>query len=279
MFNRLRDRDPGGTLLERTEAGWPDISTLPPDLSKWKAYDKAQRTMQILARDHDAALGGNGGGPEPIPPPVPDTELSVVQNVLILADDPWPALDAPLHYKFWVTADLGLRDIYADNVFIQEAKDQGREVWSWCDCKTPHGYVEGVGTGPDVAIKMALDFDLDGAAGEGERADAFQNGYDAGLRVFVVDLSALTDDQVGLIAAAKALATVELYLNKQPWMVPDWKNANAGIGSNCGATYGSPNEGATATPITTYAAMPAAGYKSMSWYCGGSPKPDFANLP
>jgi hypothetical protein len=54
--NRIRDLDPGGTLLVKGADGkWPDISTLPPDKSKWKAYDKLQRTLQILKDDHDGA--------------------------------------------------------------------------------------------------------------------------------------------------------------------------------------------------------------------------------
>jgi hypothetical protein len=57
-MNRLRDLDPGGTALIRGEEGWPDISTLPPDLNKHKAWDKLQRTLQILKDDHDAAGQG-----------------------------------------------------------------------------------------------------------------------------------------------------------------------------------------------------------------------------
>jgi hypothetical protein len=54
-YNRLRDLDPSGTLLVKGADGkWPDISTLPTDLSKWKAYDKGQRRQQILKDDHDA---------------------------------------------------------------------------------------------------------------------------------------------------------------------------------------------------------------------------------
>jgi len=54
--NRLRDLDPGGTLLKKSGGKWPDISTLPPDLSTWKAYDKLQRSLQILKTDHDASF-------------------------------------------------------------------------------------------------------------------------------------------------------------------------------------------------------------------------------
>jgi hypothetical protein len=53
--NALRDLDPTKTLLVKDPAsGWPDLSTLPSDLGKWKAWDKLQRTLQILKDDHDA---------------------------------------------------------------------------------------------------------------------------------------------------------------------------------------------------------------------------------
>ena len=53
--NRLRDLDPSGTLLQKAGGSWPDISTLPQnDVGSWKAYDKLQRTLQILKDDHDA---------------------------------------------------------------------------------------------------------------------------------------------------------------------------------------------------------------------------------
>ena len=53
--NRLRDLDPSGTLLQKAGGSWPDISTLQQiPVSSWKAYDKLQRTLQILKEDHDA---------------------------------------------------------------------------------------------------------------------------------------------------------------------------------------------------------------------------------
>jgi len=55
-MNRLRDLDPSGTLLKKSGGSWPDISTLPPDLDTWKAYDKLQRTLQILKQDHDSSF-------------------------------------------------------------------------------------------------------------------------------------------------------------------------------------------------------------------------------
>jgi len=53
--NRLRDLDPSGTLLQKAGGSWPDISTLQgTPVESWRAYDKLQRTLQILKDDHDA---------------------------------------------------------------------------------------------------------------------------------------------------------------------------------------------------------------------------------
>jgi hypothetical protein len=275
FYNRQRDLDPAGTVLEKGPDGkWPDINTITVPLDQWKAIDKKQRCDQILKDDHDAAVSGGDGGYIPPTDGEPSLDLSLVQNVLILADDPWPALSSPTKYKIWVTADLGYRHIYSDGSFISQAKAQGRQVWSWCDCKA----VLGTGTAPEVAIEMADTYDLDGAAGEGEHSAAFESGLDAGMEVFVVNLSALTEAQLDLVNGNDAIVTAELYLNKEPNHVVDWKNCT-GVGSNCGATYESAGEPATATPIDTYATYPNAVYPTMSWYCGGNPKPDFARLP
>jgi hypothetical protein len=275
-YNALRDLDPSRTLLKKGPDGkWPDISTLTQPVDQWKAWDKAQRAKQILVSDHDAAIGGGGGY---IPPTNGGAtlDLGLVQNVLILADDPWPALQSPTKYKLWVTADLGYRHIYEDRSFINQAKAQGRKIFSWCDCKVG---IPGVsGTDPQVAIDMANEYGLDGACGEGEHATAFQAGLDAGMSIFVVNLSALTPDQLEWVNGSDTIVTAELYLNKEPDHVVDWKNCT-GVGSNCGATYASSSEGATATPIDTYANHPNSVYPTMSWYCGGTPKPDFARLP
>jgi hypothetical protein len=53
--NRLRDLDPAGTLLVKADGKWPDISTLESiPIGQWKAFDKLQRTLQILKDDHDS---------------------------------------------------------------------------------------------------------------------------------------------------------------------------------------------------------------------------------
>lgn len=62
-FNRLRDLDPSGTLLKKQGSKWPSIETLASTpLDQWKAYDKGQRSLQILVDDHDEALGFTRSG-------------------------------------------------------------------------------------------------------------------------------------------------------------------------------------------------------------------------
>src|SRR5262245_39954690 len=55
-MNRLRDLDPGGTLLKKGADGkWPDINTLTQPLDQWKSWDKWEREQRIVKQDHDAA--------------------------------------------------------------------------------------------------------------------------------------------------------------------------------------------------------------------------------
>lgn len=67
--NRLRDLDPNGTALKKTGGKWPAVETLPADMSRWGAWDKLERTLGILAFDHDAAAGSDPPPPPPPPPP------------------------------------------------------------------------------------------------------------------------------------------------------------------------------------------------------------------
>ena len=56
-MNRLRDLDPGGTILYRDPKGkWAALDTIEgTPLDKWKAYDKLERSLAILVEDHDQA--------------------------------------------------------------------------------------------------------------------------------------------------------------------------------------------------------------------------------
>ena len=72
-YNRLRDLDPGGTLLTKQGGKWPSLETIETiPLEQWKAYDKAERRARILKDDHDAAVTQTPG-PSPEPPPVEPT--------------------------------------------------------------------------------------------------------------------------------------------------------------------------------------------------------------
>jgi len=53
-FNRLRDLDNKGTkLVKGADGKWPSLETLEDvPLDQWKAYDKLQRTIQILKNAH-----------------------------------------------------------------------------------------------------------------------------------------------------------------------------------------------------------------------------------
>lgn len=54
-MNRLRDMDPKGTLLVKDAKGkWPGIETITKPVKDWKAYDKLERSLDILVKDHDA---------------------------------------------------------------------------------------------------------------------------------------------------------------------------------------------------------------------------------
>lgn len=55
--NRLRADDPGGTLAPEGVPKGADLAEyLGKPVDQWKAYDKLERTLQILKDDHDAAI-------------------------------------------------------------------------------------------------------------------------------------------------------------------------------------------------------------------------------
>src|SRR5215475_9161079 len=162
-FNRLRDLDPGGTLLVKGADGkWPDISTLDSTpIDKWKAYDKWQRCEQIEKNDHDA------GGQTPLPPDV-STDLDSVRRRIFLAQEPLDPIryGCPSYMVPVCTADLGYRSYYTPDV-IDQLRDYFGLVEAWCDCKpgqTPYS----------TAVQMVKDLGLDGPAwGECEAQAAF----------------------------------------------------------------------------------------------------------
>lgn len=266
--NRLRDLDPGGTLLVKSGGKWPDISTLPSDLSTWKAYDKLQRTLQILKNDHDQVAP-----PDPSPEPPPDggngsaADLDSVRARIFLANDPLDCLSAPEWMVPVCTADLGYRHYY-DSSTIKKLRDRFGAVESWCDCRNPTAYSEAVG--------MCSALGLDSAWGQCETQPEYDHAYHFGSRRMVGNLSALNSQSLDRIRSAEVLVSVELYRNVQPWMLPDWMGCNAGVGGNTIACYASETEGAVYTPVSKYKAdglyvsgqdsVYGVGLKSDDWH-------------
>ena len=246
-YNRLRDLDPGGTLLVKGSDGkWPDmweaLAGIPVD--QWKAYDKAQRRAQIMKDDHDAAISGGGNSPGPSPEPPPNY-LAVAQARIFLANHPLDCLRAPAWMVPVCTADLGYRDWYGTDT-IKQLRDRFGRVESWCDCRNPTAY--------QVALDMAAQLGLDGAWGQCETTGEFDHGYANGARRMVgqINSAVLDDARLARVASGEVLISLELYCNLQPNLQPDYRNANAGIGGHCIACYASDTEGALYTPVAWY---------------------------
>jgi hypothetical protein len=232
--------------LKKQGGKWPDmwqeLAEVP--LSEWKAWDKWQRSFQILVDDHD---GGGGGGY--VPPP---SSLVEAQGRIFLAQNPLEALEAPSWMVAVCTADEAYRHFYSTDT-IRQLDQHFAGVESWCDCRVSSGYVPGEGTGYNVAVQMAHDLGLDGAWGQCETAGEFDNGYAAGSRRMVGNLSALRPDQLEKISSGEVVVSVELYRNCQPGQQPDWKGCNSGVGGNCIAVYADSTP-CYYTPVETYKA-------------------------
>jgi len=195
-------------------------------------------------------LSGDGGYD---PPPSPSGDLTSVRARIFLAQSPLDCLAAPSWMVPVCTADMGYRNWYSQEI-INQLRDHFGTVECWCDCRVASGYQEGHGTGYDVALAMNSEFGLDGAWGQCETTPELENGYNAGARRFIgnCDPNVMNDEWLNKVKSAEILMTVELYRNKMPWMLPDWRNANAGIGGNCIACYASETEGAIYTPVKAY---------------------------
>ena len=241
FHNRQRDLDPAGTLLVKTGGKWPDMNQALADVpvDQWKAIDKHQRTEQILVNDHDAADGGEDYRPA--------GDLDTARARIFLAQSPLDCLRAPDWMTPVCTADRGYRDWYTPSV-IAQLRDHFGTVESWCDCRNPTAYQE--------ALTMVEELGLDGAWGQCETTGEFDHAYENGARRMVGSCNAqvLDDQRLALVKTGEVLLSVELYRNVQPNMQPDWRGANAGIGGNCIACYGSDTEGAVYTPVAAYKA-------------------------
>lgn len=183
------------------------------------------------------------------------------------------------------TADLNYRHLYDADTLYQLYEHFDQEIVEvWCDCRVPSGFVDGVGTGYDVALEMVEELDLDGAWGQCEATGELENGYAAGARRFVgsVDANVMDETWLARVSSGEILVTAELYRNKMPWMLPDWRGANAGIGGNTIACYASPpppeGEGATYTPVAAYKDLNLYVPKQDSVYGVGLAAQDWPDL-
>ncbi len=189
--------------------------------------------------------------PPPVPHPPPASHLDVVRNLLVFAtvtdDAIQHACRLPKSWRFLFTADPAYSVM---DYQITAARASGHGVYAWGDCHSP-------GLMPRDIQAFMRDRGLDGWYGEGESATALTRvttATDSPPARAIVNLSALTDAQITMIAAGQVLVTAELYRNVQPNVQPDWRNANAGIGGNCIAVYASAAEGAVYTPVSAYKA-------------------------
>jgi hypothetical protein len=238
-FNRLRDLDPGGTLLKKDPktGKWPDLSTLTAPLDQWKAWDKWQRTEQIEKNDHDAEEDDYRP---------PGTDLSTAQCRIFLAQAPLDSLAGPAWMVPVCTADPGYRSWYTPDTIARLRSHFGC-VEAWCDCRASGG------TPYSAAQQMVTDLKLDGPAwGQCETAAEFDHGYESGARRMIGQLAGLRPDQANRVGTAEVLLAFELYRNVMPWQVPDYGTSGAGVGGNAIACYASSTEGAVYTPVATY---------------------------
>jgi hypothetical protein len=181
-------------------------------------------------------------------PTTPASRVSSAQARIFLAQSPLDSLAAPSWMVPVCTADAGYRRWYTPDVIAQLRAHFGT-VEAWCDCRPA-----GEGTAYSEAVAMVDEFGLDGAWGQCETTAEFDAAYEAGARRMVGSINAqvLDDARLAKVASGEVLVSVELYRNLQPGLQPDWRNANAGVGGNCIACYGSDTEGAVYTPVTSY---------------------------
>jgi len=236
--------------------------------SWFKAGDKLEQSKHL-----------SGGGGNPTPPPSDD--LTSVRGRIFLANSPMDCVThgAPSWMVPVCTADLGYRSWYSKDVIAQLRQRFGT-VEAWADCRIPSGYQEGHGTGYDVALAMVEEFGLDGAWGQCETTPELENAYNAGARRLIgsCDPNVMNDEWLNKVKSQEILLTVELYRNKMPWMLPDWRNANQGIGGNCIACYASDSEGAYYTPVQAYKDQGLYVPKHDSVYGVGLHPEDWPNL-
>src|SRR5262245_50523497 len=149
-IDRLIKLDPKGSNPNRD----------PNDLSTWGAYDKLERTLEILAADHDAA--SQGGGSSPTPPPASRNPFEGLGA--ITAHDPQILGRSSIANRFrWVAikGDGGDAGSSADAEALRRAGAQ--HIYLWYSWDTPH-----VLAPSDIGATAWIGQD----EGEGQRAQA-----------------------------------------------------------------------------------------------------------
>ena len=204
---------------------------------------KYKRTHNYKAQQY-LFKAANTPNPRPAPPrhlehvSVKPINLASVQRCLFLTGDISRALECKARLLI-ATADPGYRHFYTHS-FLQNAIAQDR-LRVWCDCRqSPDG------TPPKVALAWLKELGLppDYFYGQGETAEEFQRGYDAGARKLIVNMSVLTDSQLSKVDSGECVVTNETYFNVDRHYGVNWRLAD-GVGSNTMAVYASVREGAT----------------------------------
>jgi hypothetical protein len=233
--NRLRDLDPKGTLLKKGSDGkwpnmWDELADTP--VEDWKAWDKWQRSFQILVDDHDNA----GGGGSPIPPPSENTLTKLAQKVIFCAQAPLSAMGAPPGHTIALTADPAYASFVDDGV-IDQLYSRFKLIAAW-----------GVQTQiPAQAIRdFQARYGLDYCIFQAETSEEYRTAVECGAEVVVGNANAWTDaqreDATSRVYAGELAFSQETYTNLGgPWP----KDSSAGgvpAASFCLGVYDGTNE-------------------------------------
>lgn len=160
----------------------------------------AGTTLKLVHKYRD----GPPPPPPPTPPAPPNYDVSLGHCWIVMAQEPDRVVNFPSYFGAMFTADRAYDRPSAQT--IQTLRGRGQRIRSWCDCHS---------TFPDDAKKMAHDYGFDGWCGEGESSGAFQVGVDANAELMIINLSALTPDQVEkYLRTRRTVAINELYLNQ-----------------------------------------------------------------
>lgn len=192
----------------------------------------AGRTLKLVHQYRD---GNPVLPPAPVPPPEPNYDVSLGFSWVFMAQEPHKIEMYPSYYGALYTADSAYPP--PSKTFIDRMRQQGRRQRAWCDCHS---------TFPDSAKQLSSDLGLDGWCGEGESAGAFTVAMEAGADLIVINLSALTSDQIDkYLRPRKTCAINELYLNQDESRADRENWQNLPIAGRCIAMYDAAGEAST----------------------------------